>query len=225
MTPALALLFNHASAASAACARPKHKVFTQEAGAGGVSRAGWLELEQSNSTSFENESLKTLTSAFCHRCHRFLRKRSGSIWRQHLAATARAAAVGGNSQGNSRSLRHLCWCFHQGSGSAGSWEPPRARDWESPGAARSSRADGSGREQPAAAWRWAPLATCLGGRAYPGSAGNREPLGELPKPREGGQYIIADLLTYEPAFGLVSHFAEPCKRPTNPQPTFLARNI
>ena len=78
---------------------------------------------------------------------------------------------------------------------AGSWELPRAPDWESPGAARSSRADGSGREQPAAAWRWAPLATCLGGRAYPGSAGNRE------------QYIIADLLTYEPAFGLVSHFA------------------
>ena len=164
----------------------KHKVFTQEAGAGGVSRAGWLELEQSNSASFENESLKTLTSAFCHRCHRFLRKRGGSSWRQQLAATARAAAVGGNSQGNSRSLRHLCWCFPQGSGSAGSWEPPRARDWESPGAARSSRADGSGREQPAAAWRWAPLATCLGGRAYPGSAGNREPLGELPKPREVG---------------------------------------
>ena len=82
-----------------------------------------------------------------------------------------------------------------------------ARNWESPGAARSSRADGSGREQPAAAWRWAPLATCLGGRAYPGSAGNREPLGELPKPREGGQYIIADLPTYEPAFGLVNHFA------------------
>ena len=70
-----------------------------------------------------------------------------------MAATARAAAFGGNSQGNSRSLRHLCWCFPQGSGSAGSWEPPRARDWESPGAARSSRADGSGREQPAAAWR------------------------------------------------------------------------
>ena len=215
MTPALALLFNHASAASAACARlgpkssPKsstrfsHKRLAQ----GGYQRAGWLELEQSNSVSFENESLKTLTSAFCHQCHRLLRKKSGSSWRQQLAATARAAAVGGNSQGNSRSLRHLCWCFPQGSGSAGNWELPRARDWESPGAARSSRADGSGREQPAAAWRWAPLATCLVGRAYPGSAGNREPLGELPKPREGGQYIIADLLTYEPAFGLVRHFA------------------
>ena len=187
MTPALALLFNHASAASAACARPgpksspksstrfSHKRLAQ----GGYQRAGWLELEQSNSVSFENESLKTLTSAFCHQCHRLLRKRSGSSWRQQLAATARAAAVGGNSQGNSRSLRHLCWCFPQGSGSAGSWEPPHARDWESPGAARSSRADGSGREQPAAAWRWAPLATCLGGRAYPGSAGSREPPGEL----------------------------------------------
>ena len=163
-----------------------------------------------------------MTSAFCHRCHRFLRKRSGSSWRQQLAATARAAAVGGNSQGNSRSLRHLCWRFPQGPGSAGSWEPPRARDWESPGAARSSRADGSGREQPAAAWRWAPLATCLGGRAYPGSAGNREPLGELPKPREGGQYIIADLPTYAPAFGLVSHFAL-ALHTTHKSPTDLPR--
>jgi hypothetical protein len=36
----------------------KHKVFTQEAGAGGVSRAGWLELEQSNSASFEMNLLK-----------------------------------------------------------------------------------------------------------------------------------------------------------------------
>jgi hypothetical protein len=35
----------------------KHKVFTQEAGAGGV-RAGWLELEQSNSASFEMNLLK-----------------------------------------------------------------------------------------------------------------------------------------------------------------------
>ena len=97
MTPALALLFNHASAASAACARPgpksspksstrfSHKRLAQ----GGYQRAGWLELEQSNSVSFENESLKTLTSAFCHQCHRFPRKRSGSSWRQQLAATAR----------------------------------------------------------------------------------------------------------------------------------------
>jgi hypothetical protein len=37
----------------------KHKVFTQEAGAGrGVSRAGWPELEQSNSASFEMNLLK-----------------------------------------------------------------------------------------------------------------------------------------------------------------------
>ena len=124
----------------------KHRVFTQEAGAGGV-RAGWLELEQSNSASFENEFLKTLTSAFCHRCHRFLRKRSGSSWRQQLAATARAAAVGGNSQGNSRSLRHLCWCFPQGSGIAGDGQKfPGRREWQ--GAAGSSLALGAARDMP-----------------------------------------------------------------------------
>ena len=35
----------------------------------------------------------------------------------------RAAAAGGSSQGSSRSLRHLCWRFPQGLGSAGSRDP------------------------------------------------------------------------------------------------------
>ncbi len=127
-----------------------------------------------------------------------------------------AAAVGGNSQGGSSWRQQPgkqskpatpLLAFSPGTGKRRKLGAATRSDWESPGAARSSRADGSGREQPAAAWRWAPLATCLVGRAYPGSAGNREPLGELPKPREGGQYIIADLPTYAPAFGLVSHFA------------------
>ena len=46
---------------------------------------------------------------------------------------------------------------------------------------------GSSRQQPGAGRRvLTQEARETGGRAYPGIAGNREPLGELPKPREGG---------------------------------------
>ena len=117
----------------------KHKVFTQEAGAGGV-RVGWLELEQSNSASFENESLKTLTGAFCHR------------WRKSARG---AAAAGGSGQGSIRSLRHLCWRFPQGPGSAGSREPQRAENCQELGIAGGGQKfrGRRGQEQPAAAWR------------------------------------------------------------------------
>ena len=63
MTPALALGLAHVLGLDRNQAwteiKPgiKHKVFTQEAGAGGV-RVGWLELEQSNSASFEMNLLK-----------------------------------------------------------------------------------------------------------------------------------------------------------------------
>ena len=114
--------------------------FHTEAGAGGVSRAGWLELEQSNSASFENESLKTLTGAFCHR------------WRKSARG---AAAAGGSGQGSIRSLRHLCWRFPQGPGSAGSREPQRAGNGQELGIAGGGQKfrGRRGREQPAAAWR------------------------------------------------------------------------
>ena len=151
-----AVLFNQ-PLVSKPCARPwtkiKHKVFTQEAGAEGASRAGGLELEQSNSASLENEFLKTVTGAFWHPWRTFARG---------------AAAAGGSGQGSIRSLRQLCRRFLQGLGSAGSREPQRAGNGQElriaagrPGAASSSLA---------------PLATCLLGRACPGSAGNRERL-------------------------------------------------
>ena len=56
MTPALALGLAHVLTEI----KPeiKHKVFTQEAGAEGGVRVGWLELEQSNSASFEMNLLK-----------------------------------------------------------------------------------------------------------------------------------------------------------------------
>ena len=69
---------------------------------------------------------------------------------------------------------------------------PGRREWQ--GAAGSSLALGAARDMPRRA--------CL-----PRKRGKQGAAGRVAEASRGGQYIIADLLTYEPAFGLVSHFA------------------
>ena len=94
-----------------------------------------------------------------------------------------------------------------------------ARNWESPGGGQKFRGR-RGREQPAAAWRRSR-------HAYSGvltqearETGSRwESCRSLAR---WGQYIIADLPTYAPAFGLVSHFAL-ALHTTHKSPTDLPR--
>ena len=126
-----------------------------------------------------------------------------------------AAAIGGNSQGGSSwrqqpgkqskpatpllvfspgigKRRKLGAATRSGLGIAGGGQKfPGRREWQ--GAAGSSLALGAARDMPRRAclpWKRGKQ----GGKIAEASRG-------------GGQYIIADLPTYEPAFGLVSHFA------------------
>ena len=69
---------------------------------------------------------------------------------------------------------------------------PGRREWQ--GAAGSSLALGAARDMLRRA--------CL-----PRKRGKQGAAGRVAEASRGGQYIIADLLTYEPAFGLVNHFA------------------
>ena len=93
-----------------------------------------------------------------------------------------AAAVGGNSQGRQQLAATARETVEACDTSVGVF--PRDREAQEAG---SRHALGTGNRQ------WRP--------EVPGQTG------VAGSSRQQGQYIIADLPTYEPAFGLVSHFA------------------
>ena len=136
----------------------KHKVFTQEAGAGGV-RVGWLELEQSNSA-FEMNLLRLRPAPSVTDVTDFCAKGAaaagGSNWRQQpgrqqLAATARETieacdtSVGvfpRDREAQEAGSRHAL-----GTGNRrGGQKFPGRREWQ--GAAGSSLALGAARDMP-----------------------------------------------------------------------------
>ena len=181
------------------------KVFTQRlAGAGGClgCPAGWLELWQSNSALIASYSQNV--GAFCHR-----RRKSA---RGAAAAGSGRRQPGKQPRASRRRLRHICWSIPQGPGRARSREPPRAGSGQEPRIARGGQqfrdlleAAGGGREQPAAAAaRRRPRKQGAAGRhGKQGAAGSRNCRGLV----GARQYIIADLLTYSPAF------VQPCCLP------------
>ena len=142
-----------------------------------------------------------------------------------------AAAVGGNSQGGSSWRQQPgkqskpatpLLVFSPGVGKRkklgaatrsglGGQKFPGRREWQ--GAAGSSLALGAARDMPRRA--------CL-----PRKRGKQGAAGRVAEASRGGGNTSSRIFQHmSPHLVWLAILLEPCKRPTNPQPTFLARNI